>query len=104
MLLLLKTFVAHVLDFCVLGKSKIWCGTRIVSFGNLWKKIVANKPCSLCMVSMMSLTYQISDTCSAQEARAHMVNLDAFCILFSQSKFELKKRRHESRNLDIWQP
>lgn len=65
----------------------MWGMASVVSSGNLWKEIVADRPCSLCMVSMMSLIRQISDTCSRQEPRAHMVNLDAFCIpLFSASR------------------
>lgn len=94
LLLLLKTFVAYGLDFCVVGKWKIWGRAPIVSSGNSWKKIVAGRPRSLCMASVMSLMCQISDTCSAQEVRAHMVNLDAFCIpLFSASQNLSSKKK-----------
>lgn len=80
-------FEAYGLDFCVVGKWKMFGRAPMVSSGNLWKEIVADRPRSLCMVSTMSLTCQISDTCSAQETRAHMVNLDAFCIpLFPASQ------------------
>lgn len=73
-------FEAYGLHFYVVGKWKMLGRAPMVSSGNLWKEIVADRPCSLCMVGMVSLICQISDTCDAQETRAHMVNLDAFCI------------------------
>lgn len=76
----------------------MWVRSPIVSSGNSWKEIVADRPYSLCMVNMMSLICQISETCSAQEARAHLVNLNAFCIPFfsaSQNLSSKKKTRKQ---------
>lgn len=94
MLLLLKTFVSYGLDFCVVGKWKTLGRAPIVSSGSLWKETVADRLCSLCMVSMMSVLCQITDTPSTQEAGAHMVNLEAFCIsLFSGSQNLRSKKK-----------
>lgn len=72
----------------------MWGRAPILASGNLWKEIVVDRPCSLCTVSIMSLICQISDTCSAQEAKACIVNLDAFCIpLFSASQNLSSKKK-----------